>query len=64
MTTLTDERVLDLAGTKTKNFYVYMALSCVVIAFLGFVPTYWLPIMTGTFKARPIVHIHGLVFFS
>jgi len=45
-------------------FYVYMAISCVAIAFLGFAPTYWMPVVRGTFKAAPVVHIHGLVFFA
>jgi len=45
-------------------FYFYMALSCAAVAFLGFAPTYWLPIASGTFKANPVVHVHGLIFFS
>lgn len=49
---------------RVKFFYVYMAVSCAVIAFLGFAPTYWLPLAAGTFKARPVLHIHGLVFFA
>jgi len=45
-------------------FYVYMAISCVAVAFLGFAPTYWMPVAQGTFKASPIIHVHGLVFFA
>ena len=45
-------------------FYFYMALSCAAVAFLGFAPTYWLPMASGTFKANPVVHIHGLIFFA
>src|SRR5690348_14736787 len=48
----------------TKSFYVWMAAACVATAFLGFVPTYWQPLAAGTFAANPIVHIHGLLFFS
>lgn len=45
-------------------FYAYMALLCVAIAFLGFAPTYWVPLIAGTFKAHPLIHLHGLIFFG
>jgi hypothetical protein len=64
MTTVMDARARHAAGTSEKYFYFYMALSCAAVAFLGFAPTYWLPMATGTFKSNPIVHIHGMVFFS
>jgi hypothetical protein len=34
------------------------------VAFVGFVPTYWAPMVEGTLKADPVVHIHGIVFFA
>lgn len=45
-------------------FYVWSALGCVLVAFLGFAPTYFVPLAQGSFAAYPIVHLHGLVFFS
>jgi hypothetical protein len=45
-------------------FYVWSALACAAVAFLGFAPTYFAPLVQGSFKANPIVHIHGIVFFS
>lgn len=45
-------------------FYVWSALACVVVAFLGFAPTYFAPLAQGSFRAHPIVHIHGIVFLS
>jgi hypothetical protein len=51
------------ARGQEKEFDLYMAISCMAVAFLGFAPTYWLPIADGTFQARPIIHVHGLVFF-
>lgn len=54
-------------GAKTNashQFYFAMALTCLAIAVLGFMPTYFLPIAQGRFKAEPLVHIHGLVLFS
>ena len=44
-------------------FYVWIAGVCVLIAFGGFIPTYWAKLATGTFKGAPILHIHGMLFF-
>jgi hypothetical protein len=41
-----------------------MAIVFVLIAFAGFVPTYWAPLVAGTFKAPAIVHVHGTLLFS
>ena len=41
-----------------------MALSCVAVAFLGFAPTYWLPMASGKLPPMPVVHFHGLLFFA
>jgi hypothetical protein len=46
------------------SFYVWMAVAFVLTAFAGFLPTYWQPLAAGKFSANPVVHIHGLVFFS
>src|SRR5665811_2564326 len=34
------------------------------VAFLGFAPTYWLPLAAGSFASTPVVHFHGMLFFS
>jgi uncharacterized membrane protein len=39
-----------------------MAGICLLVAFVGFAPSYWVPVATGTFKGQPILHIHGLLF--
>jgi hypothetical protein len=46
------------------SFYSWMALAFVATAFLGFVPTYWQRLAAGSFKANPVVHLHGLAFFA
>ncbi len=51
------------ARSDAQWFYVWMAGVCVLIAFGGFVPTYWAKLATGTFKGAPILHIHGMLFF-
>jgi hypothetical protein len=53
------ERRLD-----TTRFYFRMAIVFVAIAFLGFTPTYWVRVVSGTFSAPPIVHLHAALLFS
>jgi hypothetical protein len=48
----------------TRGFYVWMHVACIATAFLGFLPTYWQPLAAGAFKANPVVHLHGVVFFG
>ena len=51
-------------GVSARRFYVWMAATCFAIAVLGFMPTYFVPMLHGQFNAPPIVHIHGVVLFS
>ena len=65
MTTLIDDnRVGVVATSNAQYFYFYMALACTAVAFLGFAPTYWLPMASGKFPPMPVVHFHGLLFFA
>ncbi|MEO7205811.1 MAG: hypothetical protein ABI356_15685 [Steroidobacteraceae bacterium] len=50
--------------SESRNFYVWMAGGFLLVAFGGFVPTYWAKVATGTFHAAPIIHIHGALLFS
>ncbi len=59
-----DHRVRVGVAAPARYFYFYMALACMAVAFLGFAPTYWLPLASGSFSATPVVHIHGLLFFT
>jgi hypothetical protein len=64
MTTLIDDsRANGAAAPLSQYFYFNMALACMATAFLGFAPTYWLPLAHGSFSASPLVHFHGLLFF-
>ena len=54
----------SLARTGGHRFHLWMAVVFVLIAFAGFTPTYWGPVMSGAFRAPPIVHIHGALLFS
>jgi hypothetical protein len=64
MTAITDVSTPSAARGSGQYFYFYMAAACAGVAFLGFAPTYWLPMASGTFRANPVVHIHGLLFSS
>jgi hypothetical protein len=50
--------------SESRHFYVWMAVGFLLVAFGGFVPTYWAKVATGTFRAEPIIHIHGALLFS
>jgi hypothetical protein len=65
MTTLIDDKRVGVITTShARYFYFYMALACVAVAFLGFAPTYWLPMASGKMPPMPVVHFHGLLFFA
>src|SRR3979490_1266650 len=65
MTVLTDDkRNLLIATSNARYFYFYMALACSAVAFLGFAPTYWLPLASRSFSSSPVVHFHGMLFFA
>src|SRR5258707_11164679 len=50
--------------SESRSFYVWMAGAFLLVAFGGFVPTYWARVATGTFHAEPIIHIHGALLFT
>lgn len=50
--------------SESRNFYVWMAGGFLLVAFGGFVPTYWAKVATGTFHAERIIHIHGALLFT
>jgi hypothetical protein len=65
MTTLIDDRrVRARDASPARYFYFNMALACAATAFLGFAPTYWVPLANRTFSASPVIHFHGLLFFT
>lgn len=44
------------------RFYARFALACAVIAVLGFVPTFWMPLAAGRLDMAPLVWAHAVVF--
>jgi hypothetical protein len=65
MTTMIDDHRLHASvAAPGRYFYFHMALACMAVAFLGFAPTYWLPLASGSFASTPVVHFRGLLFFT
>lgn len=46
------------------RFYLWMAGAVVIIAFGGFLPSYWSKMAAGTFTGQPVMHLHGALFFT
>jgi hypothetical protein len=53
---------VGLAGAD--RFYFRMAIACAAVAFLGFAPTYWMPMVRGTLNVPPLAHLHALLFYG
>lgn len=65
MTTLIEDRPVRAAvASYAGPFYFNMALACAAVAFLGFAPTYFLPLAKRSFTGTPVIHFHGIVFFA
>jgi hypothetical protein len=41
-----------------------MAYVCAAVGILGFAPTYWIPLLSGTLAVPPILHLHAAVFYG
>jgi hypothetical protein len=50
--------------SEDRYFYLWMAGAFVLVAFGGFIPTFWARVASGTFHAPPIVYIHGALLFT
>lgn len=54
----------DVVRREGRFFYVGIAVCCAMVAFGGFLPTYWVKLASGTFHGTPIQHLHGALFFT
>ncbi len=52
------------APARPDQFHLRMAIAFVVIAFAGFTPTYWRPIVFGARHVPAMFHIHGALLFA
>ena len=55
-------RVATTTGDRT--FFSRMAYACAAVGVIGFVPTYWIPLLTGRLSIEPILHLHAFVFYG
>ena len=46
-----------------RYFHFHMMLVCAAVAFIGFLPSYWMPMAAGTLKQAPVTHLHGMIYF-
>lgn len=52
-----------VTSRREHTFHLYMALLCALVAFSGFLPTFWFPMARGGYVASPVIAIHGVLFF-
>lgn len=55
---------LSVTRRSDDYFFVYMAIVCAAVAFIGFAPTYWVPLLAGRLGVDPIIHAHAVFFFA
>ncbi len=46
------------------HFYLNISVLCAVMAFAGFLPSYWMPILHANLHIPRVAHLHGIIFFS
>ncbi len=51
-------------GTGRSRLFLIFGLLGVAVALIGFAKTFFLPVLTGTFRAPPIVYLHGALLFG
>lgn len=52
------------AAARQHTFHLVLACMCLAIAVVGFAPTYWRGLASGTFRGGPLVHLHALIFYG
>lgn len=50
--------------TISNRHIIWIAAGFVLLMFIAFTPTYFSPMVKGTFDGLPIFHLHGALFFA
>lgn len=50
------------ARTFVGSFYITMAAIFALVAFLGFAPSFWMKLPSGTFVGSPMLYLHGFLY--
>ena len=58
------EATLHAGAARRPRFYLWMAIAMTAAAFLGFVPTFWVPLAQGIPERIGVLAIHALLFFG
>lgn len=64
MTVAASDAARRVVVTPARPFYVVMAYACAAVGVVGFFPSYWAPLLTGTIALPPVVHLHAVVFYT
>ena len=49
---------------RDRLFFSRMAYACAAVGVIGFAPTFWIPLLTGSLTLPPILYVHATVFYS
>jgi hypothetical protein len=63
-TTTINEVLADNAVERRTGFYFWMAVAMAATAFVGFAPTFWVPMAQGIPEKINVLAIHGVLFFA
>jgi hypothetical protein len=58
------ERTAVTVRARADRFYLRMSMVFVAIGVIGFAPTYWIPLVTGSLNVHPWTHVHALFFYG
>ena len=63
---MTREAVTTVATpvASRSRFFLLMSVACLVVALIGFSPTFFVPLIRGTFARAPVAYVHAILFFG
>jgi len=64
MTATTIDTAPQARTARRNRFYLWMAVAMAATAFLGFAPTFWIPMAQGVPERIAVIGIHGALFFG
>lgn len=64
MTVTINDTAAGAAGARRTRFYLWMAVAMAATAFIGFAPTFWVPMAQGVPERIAVLAIHGALFFG
>ena len=64
MNRISEPSILASASQRSRSPFLVTAFATVAIVFIGFSPTYWIPIITSPEPIRSLLHMHAALFFG